>query len=110
MAGNKQIEIDGQKYDYLTLQHKPLNGWCIYGWGTYKASSVLAGQPMKCFIDSYGDGDEGRAAALAAYPQATPSSEWTEPQVSLSHLPGEDDMVPGGALPDDIGAPWSRDE
>jgi hypothetical protein len=99
--------INGEKFDYLTLQHKGAQlGWCIYGWGTYKRSSVLAGQPMKVFIDSYGDGDEGRAAALAAYPQATPSSAWTEPQVSLSHLPGEDDPVEGGMYPDDIGADW----
>lgn len=87
------------KYDRYTYQNKggqfPIY---VYGWGTYPAHSVLAGQAMKCFLDSFEDVDD----ALAAYPQAKPSSAWTEPQVSLSHLPGEDDPLPGGAWPDDI--------
>lgn len=102
MARNEQIEVRGEKFDYLTLQHKRPNGWCVYGWKPYPRHSVLAGQMAKCFLDAFGDGEEGRAAALAKYPQATPSSAWTEPQVSLAHLPGEDDPVPGGMYPDDI--------
>lgn len=88
-----------EKYDRYTLQYKSMNGWCVYGWSTYPEHSVLAGQPQKCFIDSYG---EDKEAAEAAYPQAKLSNQWAEPQVSLSHLPGEDDPVPGGMYPDDI--------
>jgi hypothetical protein len=85
-------------YDYLTVQFKgSRDGWCVYGWGTYPESSVLAGQSMKRFLDSF----ESKEEALKAYPQAEPSSDWLEPQVSLGHLPGEDDPVPGGMYPDD---------
>jgi len=45
---------------------------------------------------------DSQEAAFKAYPQAKPSSEWLEPQVSLSHLPSEDDPVAGGMYPDDI--------
>lgn len=40
---------------------------------------------------------------MAVYGDMNFSSKWTEPQVSLSHLPSEDDFVPGGAYPDDWG-------
>ena len=37
------------------------------------------------------------------YPGATQfSSIWTEPRVSLNHLPDENDPVPGGMYPGDI--------
>lgn len=89
---------DTSQYQYLTYQNKggmfPIY---VYGWGTYPAHSVLAGQAMKCFIDSFEDVDD----AIALYPTAKPSSAWAEPQVSLSHLPGEDDPVAGGMYPDD---------
>lgn len=89
---------DTSKYDYLTYNVKggqfPI---CVYGWSTYPESSVLAGQAMKCFIDSFEEVED----ALALYPSAKPSSQWTEPRVSLSHLPGENDPVPGGMYPDD---------
>lgn len=80
-----------EKQDYLT------EPFVVYGWSTYPRGSVLEGQPQKAFIDAF----ETRDAALQAYPGASPGSKWTDPQVSLSHLPGEDDMVPGGAYPDD---------
>ena len=53
---------------------------------------------MKVFLDNF----ESEEAARAAYPQADQyTNKYTEPQVSLSHLPGEDDPVPGGMYPDD---------
>lgn len=89
-----------QQYDYYTLRHSRYGGIDVLGWGTYPDSSVLAGQPMKVFLDNFPTEEEARAK----FPQAERfSSAWTEPQVSLSHLPGPNDMVPGGALPDDIG-------
>lgn len=88
-------------YDRYTYQYKrdmepcgkPI---CVYGWGTY-TSGVLEGQPMKQFLDCF----EDDVAALATYPTAQPSHALAEPQVSLSHLPGEDDPVAGGMWPDD---------
>jgi hypothetical protein len=87
------------KYDYYTISHaRQGDGFTVYGWGTYPRSSVLAGQPMKVYIQSFPTFE----LAQQAYPGAQMSSKWTEPQVSLSHLPGEDDPVPGGMYPDDI--------
>lgn len=87
-----------EKFDYYTLRKGSYGGVDVLGWGTYSSSSVLAGQPRKVFLDSF-DTEE---AARAAYPQAEHfSNVWSEPQVSLSHLPGEDDPVAGGMYPDD---------
>lgn len=86
------------EFDYYTIsadkRHEAFN---VYGWGEYEESSVLAGQTRKQFIDSF----DTLAQAQAAYPQASLSSAWIEPRVSLSHLPGEDDPVAGGMYPDD---------
>lgn len=88
------------EFDYYTLRHGRRGGIDVLGWGIYPESSVLAGQRMKVFLDNF----ETEELARKEYPQAKGfSSAWTEPQVSLSHLPGEDDPVPGGMYPDD----WS---
>lgn len=83
-----------QQFDRYTLRLSKYSGVDVLGWGTYPRHSVLAGQPMKVFLDNYPDEE----AARAAYPQAAQSfsSAWTDPQVSLSHLPDEDDPVAGG--------------
>lgn len=90
-------------YERHTLRHaKGGDGVDVLGWGTYPQSSVLAGQPMKVWLDNFPTEEEARAA----YPQA---KEWShpllDPQVSLDHLPGPDDPVPGGMYPDD----WTDD-
>ncbi len=60
-------------------------------------SGVLKGQTIRCFIDSFDTEEE----AFAAFPNASYGSKWTDPVVSLNHLPGEDDPVAGGMFPDD---------
>lgn len=71
----------------------------VVGFYTAPENSVLAGQTVKRFINSY----DSEKAAKQAHPDAEGySSKWTDPQVSLRHLPGEDDPVPGGMYPDDI--------
>lgn len=75
-------------YEYHTLERKS-DKVVAYGWRRYPVSSVLAGQPMKCFLDSYELEDIGKAKA--DYPDAEWSSPWTEPQVSLNHLSDEPD-------------------
>lgn len=97
------ININGREFDYLTLRRaKGLQGGIdILGWGTYPDSSVLAGQPMKVFLDNVPD----EATARQRYPDAKGfSHHLLDPQVSVAHLPGPDDQRPGGAWPDDIGA------
>ena len=86
------------KFDRFTMRHSEYGGVDVLGWNTYPEHSVLAGQPRKVFLDRF----EDEAAARAAYPEVSGfSSKWTDPQVSLWHLPGEDDPVPGGMFPDD---------
>jgi len=71
----------------------------VIGWGTYGRSSVLAGQSSKHYLDSF----ETEAEAEAVYGEMNWNSPYLEPSVSLNHLPGENDFVPGGAYPDDWG-------
>jgi hypothetical protein len=88
------------KIDYHTINIGEEYGetyYAVFAWGRYERSSVLAGQARKVFVESYDTLEE----AQQAYPDAGISSQWTEPQVSLNHLPGEDDPVPGGMYPDD---------
>ena len=88
---------DRKKFDYYTMNAEPDGGVFVYGWGVYGRSSVLAGQAMKKGLDGF----DTAAEAIAVYGDMNYSSKWTEPQVSLNHLPGEDDPVPGGMYPDD---------
>lgn len=94
--------VDGRTFfDYLTLRHGRYGGIHVLGWGTYPEWSAQAGQPMTVFLDKFPTEEEARAK----YPQAERfSSSWNDPGPPLNHLPGPDDMVTGGALPDDIGA------
>ena len=93
---------DGQlvPYDYFEKRgHADTDDVDMIGWGSYGRSSVLAGQPMKNFITSFPSSDE----AEAIYGSMNWNSKYLEPQVSVAHLPGEDDPVAGGMYPDDIG-------
>lgn len=91
-----------EKFDRYTLRRGGgvMGGVDVLGWTTYPENSVLAGQPRKVFLDNF----EDEAKARKAYPKADQwSSKFTDPQVNLNHLPGENDPVPGGMYPDD----WS---
>ena len=86
-----------RKFEYYTMNAEPDGSVFVYGWGVYERSSVLAGQAMKKGLDHF----DTEAEAIAVYGNMNFSSKWTEPGISLNHLPGEDDFVPGGAYPDD---------
>ena len=84
---------ESKEHDYYTISADSSgDGFNVYGWSTYGRSSVLAGQPRKQFIDAFPTAEE----AKAAFPDASFSSKWTEPEVSLSHLPGDEDPDPFG--------------
>jgi len=86
------------QFDYYTLRFSKYGGIDVLGWGVYEKGSVLEGQSKKVFLDNFETEDEARRA----YPLAGSfSSAWTDPQVSLSHLPSENDPVPGGMYPAD---------
>jgi hypothetical protein len=87
-------------FDYFTYENKGSEEYphfILYGWSTYELQSVLAGQPKKVFIDSFESLDD----LLKVSPEANGGSKFTDPIVSLNHLPSEDDFVAGGAYPDD---------
>lgn len=87
-----------REYDYYTIRKSKYgDGFDVHGFGTYPDSSVLAGQSMKVFLDSFPTAEE----ALAAYPTAEMGHAMLDPVVILSHLPSEDDPVAGGMYPDD---------
>ena len=86
-------------FDYFTIRPDNQLGFIVHGFGSYSGNSVLAGQSMKKFLDSF----DTREAAEAAYPEAKNGSGWTDPGNTFDHLPGENDPVPGGMYPDDIG-------
>ncbi len=86
------------KYDLYTLRRNGDGGVDVLGHGIYPKSSVLAGQPMKVFLDAF----DNEQDAQKQFPQAT---QWFNKHLhcaeSLNHLPGENDPVPGGMYPDD---------
>lgn len=91
---------NARKFQYYTMNASRSGVVNVYGWGVYEKSSVLSGQPMKKFLAMF----DTEAEAKAVYgDDMNFSSKWTEPQISVSHLPGENDPVPGGMYPDDIG-------
>lgn len=93
------IIVGRRTFDRLTLRHGRYGGIDVVGWSTHGKGSVLEGQPMKCFLDNFKTEEEARAA----HPEAQEfSNVWAEPKVSLNHLPGENDPVPGGMYLDDI--------
>lgn len=76
------------EFDHYTLSRGSSGEIEVIGWSTYPDHSVLAGQPMKVYLDCFGS----EAEARKAYPEAGEfSSRWTEPQPALDHLPGEDE-------------------
>ena len=92
---------DGKQvpFEYFTIRPDSQLGFIVHGFGTYSRNSVLAGQPMKKFLDSF----DTEMGALEVYPEAERGNCWTDPQVSVAHLPDENDPVAGGMYPDDIG-------
>lgn len=84
------------EHDYYTYNYESADKVRVYGWSIYPENSVLAGQPRKVLIEYLTEGE-----ALKKYKGIQASNTFSEPQVSVNHLPGPEDYVPGGALPDD---------
>ncbi len=90
------------QYEWKTLRASGECGFDVHGFADYDCG-VLKGQTGKFFIDSYPSVD----AAVAAHPdlmhdgRVRYGSKFTDPQVSLRHLPDEDTPASGGMYPDD---------
>ena len=85
-------------FDYFTVRPDSRLGFIVHGFTTHP-TGVLKGQSCKVFLDSFDTDIEAREI----YPEAEFGNCWTDPQVSLDHLPDENDPVAGGMYPDDIG-------
>ena len=98
-AAQDDVAEGAGEFLYKKLRPSQYGGVDVVGFKQAPRNSVLSGQVLKHFIDSY----ETEEEALKAHPDAEGySNQYTDPQVSLRHLPGEDDPVAGGMYPDDI--------
>lgn len=88
---------DPKRYDYMYARpNKYGRGFDAMGviCNGYGRSSVLAGQDMICFVESF--------PTLEALDKKYPGlgenvhGRWTEPRNSFDHLPGDDDPDPYG--------------
>ena len=97
-----EMQDNEEHFEYKKLRRSTGGygeGIDVVGYKPAKRSSVLAGQMLAHFIDSYDTEEE----ALEAHPDAEGyTSKFTDPGPSLDHLPDENDPVPGGMYPDDI--------
>lgn len=85
----RRTDIDCSKYHYMHIlneQHKGY-GFVVKGYDTYPRNSVLAGQTRINFVDSFDELED----AQKAYPEATLSNQYIEPQNTFNHLPDEGD-------------------
>jgi len=94
--------------DYFTVRPDKYRAeFVLHGFGQYPRSSVLAGQACKKYITTIKAKDLPAAIEVAKARfgelEIDAGHDLLDPQVSLNHLPGEDDPVPGGMFPDD----WS---
>jgi hypothetical protein len=96
LAVRKRAKESGLHPDGFTIEHKG-DSFVVYGWGEYEESSVLAGQTRKSYIQGF----DTEADARIVWPEIGSETHSRSAHNSVSHLPGPDDMVPGGALPDD---------
>jgi len=73
------------EYEYLTYEWRK-NRVVVHGWSRYPVHSVLAGQPMKCFLAFFDTQEE----AEQAYPKATASPSRMQAQNTFDHLPDDE--------------------
>lgn len=85
-----------EKYNYYKLRKNRDGTIDVLAFGTYPENSVLAGQTMKVFMDTFDTEEE----AKKVYPKAEGYCGY-ESVNTFDHLPGPDDFMSGGALPDD---------
>lgn len=92
------MRIRGVNIDYKRLRKSKYGGIDVVGFGICE-SGVLEGETLKVFLDNY----ETEEEAFKHHPDAEGyTNKFTDPSPNLNFLPGENDFVPGGALPDDI--------
>jgi hypothetical protein len=95
-------------YDRATIEPRG-EQFRVYLWGHYAQSSVLAGQPLRVFHGDFATVKLAQIAIgqlLVRLPVEVLDQPSMKPYVSVSHLPGEDDPVPGGMYPDDYPDVW----
>lgn len=82
---------------WKTIRAGKYGGFDVHGFFK-QPSGVLKGQTLKRFLDNYETVEE----AWKEHPDVAFGSHWTDPTVSLNHLPDENTPVAGGMYPDDV--------
>jgi len=77
----KDIEIYGNKPTEITYEFRD-GRVLVHAWGIYPSHSVLAGQDVKQYVDSFDTVDQ----ALSLYPEAEGSHPVLQPQNTFNHL------------------------
>jgi hypothetical protein len=92
-----------EDFDWYTIEenHEFPGEYLVYGHGTYEASSVLAGQYRRCFIDSY----PTLEAAQEKYPDAEVSGS-TKYIADTCARSFENSPEPDWFDPGDAGEEW----
>jgi len=95
-------------FDYMTIEPRFIDGeqvgYAVYGHGTYKHSSVLAGQARRSFQDAFDSVEE----ALQEYPEAEVRGGSTKVRygTTLAQLSGLPETPPSWFDPMDAGETW----
>lgn len=79
-----------EDYNYLTYEkrgYQYYGHYVVHGWSVYDENSVLAGQEMKCFLDSFETIEE----VHKAYPTAESSHPFLQAVNTFDHLPDDGD-------------------
>lgn len=76
-------------YLWMALRRGSDDSVEVVGFKEAEYNSVLAGQTLTCYVDSFKSEEEARSA----YPECEEgwTSKWTGPQVSVFHLSGYGD-------------------
>ncbi len=92
---------DLTQYDWLSIEPNGHGGFTVYGHGTYEETSVLAGCPLRQYLDGFDSIEE----AQAKYPTAE-VKEWSTRGYLPSYLPH---TAPAWFNEADAGERWDDD-
>lgn len=98
------------RYDSYTVEPHDRGRFAVYGHGTYERSSVLAGRPLRAFLDGFDSVED----ALKAYPKAELVGHSTRSPFagssSLGDLSGLPDCPPRWFDSADAGEAWHEND
>ena len=94
--------MDTTQFDYLTIEPFEDGKFAVYGHGEYEASSVLAGQYRRAFVELYDTQEE----AVAAFPDAQVEEGSTKFMADMAAASFDNMPEPDWFDPADAGEEW----